>query len=259
MLEAKDVGITLGGAAILADLSAAIAPGRVTAIVGPNGAGKSTLLAALAGLRAPDAGGVFLDGAPLSRLKPNDRARRIGYLPQESPVHWNIGVRALVALGRHPHRDGISGESAADWLAVEEALSEVGMSGFADRLVNSLSGGERARVLLARVLAGTPQWILADEPMAALDLAHRYALMRHFRDIAAQGVGVVIVIHDLALAARMADDALLLDGGRLAAAGAVNEVLTPERLGPVFGVDFAHGVAADGQATLVSAPREMPK
>ena len=255
MLCAQDIGVTLGGAAILADVSAHIEPGRVTAIVGPNGAGKSTLLACLAGLRAPDTGCITLDGAALASINPRERAKRLGYLPQESPVHWNIAVRALVALGRYPHRDGIAGESAADWLAVEQALAEVGMAPFADRSVRSLSGGERARVLLARVLAGTPQWILADEPMAALDLAHRYALMAHLRDIAAQGVGVAIVIHDLALAARMADDALLLDQGRLVASGPARDVLTPERLGPVFGVDFAYAAAADGQPTLVSAPR----
>jgi iron complex transport system ATP-binding protein len=257
MLEAQNIGVTLGGATILADVSAAIAPGRVTAIVGPNGAGKSTLLSCLAGLRTPDAGEVFLDGALLAAIKPADRAKRIGYLPQESPIHWNIGVRALVALGRYPHRLGLAGGSAADLLAVQQALREVGMEAFSERLVNSLSGGERARALLARVLAGTPQWILADEPMAALDLSHRYALMTHLRDIAVQGFGVVLVIHDLALAARMADDALLLDGGQLVASGPACEVLTPEHLGPVFGVDFAYGAAADGQSTLVSAPR-MP-
>jgi len=255
MLDAKDLGLTLDGAEVLAGVSAHIERGRVTAIVGPNGAGKSTLLTCLAGLRTPDQGGVMLDGASLAAMGGRERAKRLGYLPQESPVHWNIAVRALVALGRYPHRDGIAGESASDWLAVQQALSEVGMAAFMDRSVNSLSGGERARVLLARVLAGTPQWILADEPMAALDLAHRYALMAHLRDIATQGVGVVIVIHDLPLAARMADDALLLDNGRLVASGPVRDVLTPERLGPVFGVDFAYGTAADGQPTLVSAPR----
>jgi iron complex transport system ATP-binding protein len=255
MLEAKDLGVTLGGPTILAGVSAVIEPGRVTAIVGPNGAGKSTLLTCLAALRTPDRGEVTLDGAALAAMNARARAQRLGYLPQESPVHWNMTVRALVALGRYPHRNGIAGESASDWLAVQQALSEVGMAAFMDRSINSLSGGERARALLARVLAGTPQWILADEPMAALDLAHRYALMTHLRDIAARGVGVVIVIHDLPLAARMADDALLLDGGRLVASGPVRTVLTPERLGPVFGVDFAYGAAADGQPTLVSAPR----
>ncbi|HEY1124270.1 MAG TPA: ABC transporter ATP-binding protein [Sphingobium sp.] len=255
MLEVRDIGVTLGGEAILADVSACIQPGRVTAIVGPNGAGKSTLLACLAGLRKPDTGQVLLDGAAPANIAPRERAKRLGYLPQESPVHWNMAVRALVALGRYPHRDGIAGESAADWLAVQQALAEVGMESFANRPINSLSGGERARVLLARVLAGTPQWILADEPMAALDLAHRYALMAHLRDIAAQGVGVVIVIHDLSLAARMADDALLLDQGRLVASGPAGQVLTPERLGPVFGVDFAYAAATDGRATLVSTPR----
>lgn len=255
MLEARDIGVTLGGARILDEVSARIEPGRVTAIVGPNGAGKSTLLTCLAGLLAPERGAVLLDGAPLAAMKAAERARRIGYLPQESPVHWNIAVRALAGLGRYPYRDGPSGESAADRLAVDRALDEMDLAGFADRPVNSLSGGERARAMLARVLAGEPEWILADEPLAALDLAHRYALMGHLRTIAARGVGVVIVIHDLALSARMADDALLLDGGRLVAAGPAGEVLTPDRLGPVFGVDFAYGQSADGKPVLVSAPR----
>ena len=255
MLEAHALGVTLERATVLTGLDARLAPGRVTAIVGPNGAGKSTLLACLAGLRRPGRGEVRLDGAPLHAMKAAERARRIGYLPQESAVHWNIAVRALVALGRYPHRAGMAAESAQDRQAIAQALEELGLADFAQRLVGSLSGGERARVLLARVLAGRPDWILADEPMAALDLAHRYALMTHLRAVAVRGAGVAIVLHDLALAARMADDALLLDGGRLVAAGAAEDVLTPERLGSIFGVDFGWGRGADGAPVLVSAPR----
>jgi iron complex transport system ATP-binding protein len=255
MLEARALRVIIGKTALLEDVSASMAQGRVTAIVGPNGAGKSTLLSCLAGLRLPDGGGALLDEQAVPGMRAADRARRIGYLPQEGAVHWNIGVRALVALGRFPHRRGLAGDSEADRDAVTRALEEVGLCQLADRAVGTLSGGERARALLARVLAGEPDWILADEPLAALDLAHRYALMRHFRAVAARGVGVLIVLHDLALAARMADDAILLDRGRLVAAGTAQEVLSPARLGPVFGVDFSYGTAADGGAVLVSAPR----
>lgn len=243
------------GAVLLDTVSASFAPGRITAIVGPNGAGKSTLLACLAGLRTPSGGQVLLDGAALDALGARARARRMGYLPQEAPLHWNITVRALVALGRFPHRHGRGGESATDEAAIERALTDTELQPFAQRLTGTLSGGERARVMLARLLAGEPEWILADEPLAALDIAHRYALMTQLRAIAARGVGVVIVLHDLPLAARMADDAVLLDHGRLVAAGPVDSVLTPEQLGPVFGVDFAYGRAADGASVLVSAPR----
>lgn len=254
MLEARDIAVTAGGAALLRDMRVSLAPGRVTAIVGPNGAGKSTLLACLAGLRVPDCGQVRLEGVPLADLPARARARRIGYLPQVASVHWNVSVRALVTLGRYPHRHGLVGESAADRAAVTRALDEVGLAGLAGRRLDTLSGGERARALLARVLAGEPDWLLADEPMAALDLAHRYALMDHVRTVAARGVGVAVVIHDLALAARMADDAVLLDKGRLVAVGAAREVLTPAMLEPVFGVRFAYALAADGAPALVSAP-----
>lgn len=255
MLSVEQLSVSVRGTNLLSAIDASFAPGRITAIVGPNGAGKSTLLTCLAGLREPDGGQVLLEDAPLSALGAVERARRIGYLPQEASVHWNISVRALAALGRYPHRRGLAGESEEDRQAVRRALAEADMTHFAERLTGTLSGGERARALLARVLAGEPGWILADEPMAALDIAHRYGLMAQLRAVAQRGVGIVLVIHDLSLAARMADDALLLDGGRLVAAGPVCEVLTPARLGPVFGVDFAFASAADGAPTLVSAPR----
>ena len=255
MLVADHLDVALKGAVWLDRGSASFAPGRITAIFGPNGAGKSTLLACLAGLRAPSGGQVLLDGVALHGLDARRRARLMGYLPQDAPLHWNIAVRALVALGRFPHRPGRAGESAADEAAIERALADTGLLPLAQRLTGTLSGGERARVMLARLLAGEPEWILADEPLAALDIAHRYALMTPLRAIAARGVGVVIVLHDLPLAARMADDAVLLDHGRLVAAGPVDAVLTPALLGPVFGVDFAYGQAADGASVLVSAPR----
>lgn len=255
MLVVEGLTVALRDAVLLHGIGATLTPGRITAIVGPNGAGKSTLMSCLAGLRAPTEGEVLLDGVPVSGLGAMHRARRIGYLPQDAPLHWNITVHALAALGRFPHRRGFAGETALDRKAVRRALDEVDMTHFADRLAGTLSGGERARAMLARVLAGEPAWILADEPLAALDIAHRFSLLTQLRAVAARGVGVAIVVHDLAIAARMADDAILLDGGRLVAAGPVWDVLTPHILGPVFGVDFAYGAASDGSPTLVSAPR----
>jgi iron complex transport system ATP-binding protein len=248
-LAAEALTVQAGGALLLQAVEARLAPGRLTAIVGPNGAGKSTLLACLAGLARGTSGAVRLDGVPLDALGVRARARRIGYLPQDAPLHWNITVRALVALGRFAHGDaaGQAGRTAVDW-----ALARTGLGDLADRPAGTLSGGERARAMLARVLAGEPDWILADEPLAALDIAHRHALMGQLRAIAAAGTGVVVVMHDLALAARMAQDALLLDGGRLVACGPSETVLTPERLAPVFGVRFAWAQAGAAGPVLVS-------
>lgn len=251
MLVAEALGVSVGNAAILREVEARLRPGRVTAIVGPNGAGKSTLLSCLAGLRRSDQGRILLDGALLQDIASRIRARRIGYLPQDAPLHWNIAVRALVALGRFPYGDAASPEGGA---AIDRALVDMSLTDLADRLAGTLSGGERARAMLARVLAGEPDWILVDEPLAALDIAHRHALMIELRAIAARGVGIAIVAHDLALAARFADDAILLDGGALVAAGPAGDVLTPAVLSPVFDLTFAYARIGDA-SVLVSDPR----
>jgi iron complex transport system ATP-binding protein len=206
-----------------------VAPGAITAICGPNGAGKSTLLAAMAGLLQPDAGAVLLDGMPLAQMAPRERARHIGYLPQGSEIAWDMSVQSLVALGRLPHGDGNPAPVAA-------ALAATGLAHLAQRPVSTLSGGERARALLARVLAGEPRWILADEPLAALDLAHQLALLRHFRGVADGGCGVVLVVHDLALAMNHADHVVLLDQGVVAADGPPEQALSAARIASVWGI-----------------------
>lgn len=225
MLEARS--LTLGGR--LAAVSTALAPGRITAICGPNGAGKSSLLECLAGLLRPDHGAVMLDGAPLADLHPRERARAIGYLPQTGEVAWDVAVRSLVALGRLPHGDARPGP-------VEAALAALDLLDHAGRAVSRLSGGERARVLLARVMAGEPRWILADEPLAALDLAHQLALLGHLRREADKGTGVVLVLHDLALAMNHADSVLVLDRGALVADGAPEGALAEDVIASVWGV-----------------------
>ncbi|MCB2068112.1 MAG: ABC transporter ATP-binding protein [Erythrobacter sp.] len=225
-LEARNLSV----ADRLAQVSAMLQPGRITAICGPNGAGKSTLLAALAGLLAPSAGEVRLSGEPLAAIHPRQRARAMGYLPQAGEVAWDVAVASLVALGRLPHGDAGQG-------AVARALAACDLEQFASRPVSTLSGGEKARALLARVLAGEPQWILADEPLAALDLAHQLALLRVLRAEAERGAGVVMVLHDLALAMNHADRVLVLDRGRVAADGDPAQALSEGLIAQVWGVE----------------------
>ncbi len=214
----------------LHDVTAQLRAGRVTAICGPNGAGKSTLLSALAGLIVPASGTVTLCGQPLAELSPQDRARRIGYLPQSGEVAWNLSVRTLVGLGRLPHRTSAA-ENAA---IVSEAMASLDLTAFADRPLNTLSGGERARAMLARVLATQPDWILADEPLAALDLSHQRSLAGRFRSLAEQRKGVVLVVHDLALAMNHADHVIVLDHGRVAAQGKPEEALSEAVIAQVW-------------------------
>lgn len=252
-LRADHIGLTLGGAEILRGISAACPPGRITALVGPNGAGKTSLLTCLAGLHAPDKGQALLEEIPVISLPDQTRARRIGYLPQGQEVHWDISVRALVALGRFAHRSRFAAESDADRAAIARAMSAMQVDDFADRPVATLSGGERARALLARVLAGQPDWLLADEPLANLDIGHQQQVLHALRAIAAQGTGVVIVLHDLNHALSVADEAILLDKGRIAATGPCDKVLTPERISAVYGLSVRDISGPDGQRLLVPA------
>lgn len=226
MLRAES--ITLGTR--LRGVSTLLEPGRITAICGPNGAGKSTLLQVLTGLLPPDAGQVLLADTPVANLHPRERAKAIGYLPQDAEIAWDVAVRSLVALGRLPHRDRGTAQ-------VEAALSALDLDALADRPVSQLSGGERARALLARVIAGEPRWILADEPFAALDLAHQARLLAQFAAQATSGIGVAVVVHDLALAMNHAQRVVVLDRGRVVADGPSQAALTPELLRAVWQVD----------------------
>lgn len=229
-LAARNLSLTRGGRRVVNDVSIALEPGAITAIVGPNGAGKSSLLLGLAGLLDPSAGEVALDGSALATLSTQDRAKAIGYLPQSAEIAWDVSVESLVALGRLPHRD--RGREA-----VAGAIAALELEPFRHRPASKLSGGERARVLLARVLAGEPRWIVADEPLAALDLAHQHRLIAHFKSCARAGQGVVIVLHDLALAMNHADRVVVLDKGRIAANGHPAEALTGEIIAQVWGVE----------------------
>ena len=220
--------LTLAGR--LDDVSVTLCPGEVTAICGPNGAGKSSLLACLAGLLAPDAGSVTLEGSPLAALPPQARAQAIGFLPQTPEIAWDVSVETLVSLGRLPwpgaQRQG----------EIDAAIKAMELADLRHRPVSRLSGGERARALIARVLAGNPRWLLADEPLANLDLAHSARLVARLRGVASAGTGVVLVLHDLAQAMNHADRVLVIAGGRLVADGAPVEALSEATVARVWGV-----------------------
>lgn len=239
-----------GSEVILDDINLQLDPGCVTAILGPNGAGKSTLLSCMIGLLQPQAGTVLLDGQPLAQMPAAARARRIAFLPQTPEIAWAVDVATLVGLGRIPFQGMAS--DADNQAAIERAMQITHVTAWRERSVHSLSGGERARVLLARVLAGESDWILADEPFTGLDPAHQFEAADLLRSVAAGGGAVVLTIHDLTLAARIADRIIILSGGRIVADGAPRDALTPQTLREAYGIDARWVDAPDSQApTLI--------
>ena len=235
-LSAHDIRVRLGARDAVDGVSAEFQAGTVTAILGPNGAGKSTLLACLAGLRKPQGGQVRLDEADLLAMAPRARARRIGFIPQTPEVAWAVEARILVGLGRTPFI-GSSGLSAEDAAAIDRAMAAAGVVELADRDVTTLSGGERGRVLIARALAGDPQWLLADEPLTGLDPGHQLDAGDLFRRLAHQeGRGVIVTLHDLSLAARIADRVIIMAAGKLLADGPPGEALSPAVMQSAYGV-----------------------
>ncbi len=254
LLTADAVSVSLGGGQVLAGVDLGVAAGEVVGLIGPNGAGKTTLLRAVAGLLPLDAGEIRIDGRPVSRIDGRTRGRLLAYLPQGGAPQWAVSVETLVMLGRLPHRGPWRGPSAADRDAVARALDACDLAAVRQRPVTRLSGGERARVLLARALAGEPRLLLADEPVAGLDPAHQLDVMATLRARAAAGTGVVVVMHDLTLAARYCDRLVLLDAGRTVAQDVPAAVLTPDMLARCYGIRAFHG-QADGQAVIVPLAR----
>jgi len=248
-LRAVELTFERGGRRILDSIAVQFASGSVTAVLGPNGAGKSTLLGCMVGLLRPSHGAVDLDETPLVSLAADERARRIAFLPQIAEISWPVDVATLVALGRIPFRHRAS--DAENEAAVRRAMQATRTTQWSQRTVTSLSGGERARVLLARVLAGESDWILADEPFVGLDPAHQFEAADLLRSLATQGHGVVLTIHDLALAARIADRVVVLHHGRIVADGTPEAALTPPTLREVYGID-AQWVARERGTPLIA-------
>ena len=257
MLAADRLSVTRGGRAVVDAVSFDAAGGAVIGIVGPNGAGKSTLVQALLGL-VPSQGDILLDGKALAQWSRAEIARRVAYLPQGQSLHWPLSVERLVELGRLPHLAPLSRVSAADRAAVARAMATADVTGLAGRTATELSGGERARVLLARALAVEAPALIVDEPLASLDPAHQIAVMEILQAEAARGVLVIAVLHDLGLAARYCARVLVMDRGRLVADGAPDAVLTPDRLRETYGIRAWFG-AAGRVPIIVPIARDQPR
>ena len=252
LLRARGLTHAFGLAVVLDGVDLELRSGRLLVVVGPNGAGKTTLLRVLAGTLRPDAGEVLLGGRSLGELTRREIARRLAVVPQESQVPFPFRVREMIALGRAPFLGPLGHESARDRSLVESALAELDLRELAERAYPNLSGGEKQRVLLARALAQDVSTWLLDEPTAHMDLGYRLRAWEWLRIwlAAAPEHGCLLVTHDLVLAARFADELVLLERGRVAARGAPAEVLTPARIASVYGVEARIGLDEDGRLLL---------
>ncbi|SJN12353.1 ABC-type Fe3+-siderophore transport system, ATPase component [Leucobacter sp. 7(1)] len=237
-LSTRDLGIAYGDRHIIAGLDFDFAPGRVTAIVGPNGCGKSTLLRSCARLIKPHSGAVLLDGRAVDATPTKELARVLGLLPQSPSAPEGITVADLVGRGRHPHQGGFARWSARDTAVVAEALTATGTADLANRPVDELSGGQRQRVWIAMALAQEPEVLLLDEPTTYLDVTHQLEVLDLVRTVNRErGTTVVLVLHDLNLAARYADQLVAVRDGRIRGAGTPADVLRPELVRDVFDLD----------------------
>jgi iron complex transport system ATP-binding protein len=232
VLEARGVTVAYGGHPVVDDVDLTVRAGDIVALVGPNGAGKSTLLGVLAGDLTPDRGTVTVDGAPIASWRPNELAIRRGVLLQRVALSFPFTVTQVVRMGRAPW----SSTTAEDWddAVVAAAMVETDVRALADRVFTSLSGGEQARAALARVLAQEASVLLLDEPTASLDIRHQEQVLRVARSRADRGDAIVVVLHDLDIAAAHADVVVVLSNGRVRAQGRPDEVCTTELLSDVY-------------------------
>ena len=254
VLEAAHVCVMRGGRPILEGISLRLQPGRITAVIGPNGAGKSTLLACLSGALTPVRGTLRLAGTCLHRLSAAELGRRRAVLEQSPIAPAGFTLNGLVALGiprQVPPRQTQA--------LVDRAITAVGLAEHAHQTVDALSGGGQQRAHLARVLAqlragqalGGGHWLLLDEPTAHLDLAHQAAVIRIAHQVAAEGVGVVVVVHDLSVAAALASHVALMQGGRVVAWGPADELLQPMVLEPVYGLPLLRHEPTTGRTAMI--------
>lgn len=249
VLELRGLSYRYAAAArdAVADATFTVERGSLVGIVGPNGSGKSTLMKLVARVLVPGRGEIFFRGTEARRWKRKEYAQRVGYLPQESDPVFPMRALDVVLSGRAPFLGRFDWEAAEDLASARRALAECDASGFEDRFLDEMSGGERKRVELARVLAGDPELILLDEPLAALDLSHAQQLARLLRAIArADGRTVLFVSHELNWSAALADRIVVMREGRVAADGPPASVLTEGLLREQFGLDAAV-VAVEGR------------
>lgn len=254
LLSFAGVSAQLGARAVLREISFALEAGELVALIGPNGAGKTTLLRLAMGALAAEAGAVRLGKDDPLKLTANERAKRLAYLPQMRPLAWPLIVRDIVALGRFAYGGPLGTLNAKDKAAVDRALAASDLTAFADRRSDYLSGGELARVHLARALAAEAPLLLADEPVAALDPRHAHAAMAVLRAYCQKGGGALVTLHDISVAARYADRIILLAEGKMLADGPLDLVLTPDLLAKAYGVRAKIIAGPDGLSVDIAGP-----
>ncbi|MFF2141512.1 ABC transporter ATP-binding protein [Kitasatospora sp. NPDC058190] len=256
-MELTIQGLTVGygpGRPVLGGIDLTVPAGRVVAVVGPNGCGKSTLLRAVARLHRPDGGRVLIGGEDVWRLRPRRAAHRVALLPQSPQAPEAVTVAGLVRYGRHPHQGLFRQWSPDDERLTAEALRATGVDALADRRLDRLSGGQRQRCWLAMVLAQDAPVVLLDEPTSALDLGHAVEVLELVREVAAGGRTVVMVLHDLAAAARYADLLVALRDGAVVACGPPREVVDAPLVRALYDID-SHVLTAPGDGAPVIVPR----
>jgi len=247
MITAEDVSFAYADTLVLDGVGVAAGPGHVIGLIGPNGSGKTTLLRTLYGALSPRAGWISLDDAPVSELGARELARRMAVVVQEGSGELPLTVSETVLLGRTPHLTTFQRHSRDDFRTAAAALSRVGARHLADRVFSGLSGGEKQRVLIARALAQQADHLLLDEPTNHLDIRYQHEVLQLVSQL---GVTTILVLHDLNLAARYCHQLVLLDGGRVAAAGTPDDVLHPDVLEPVYRIGVQRIGTDDGVQLL---------
>ena len=251
MLDVRNVSYAYGDVGAVRDVSVQLGERQLVALTGPNGSGKSTLLKLIARVYAPHAGEVLFEQKPLAQWPPKEYARRVGYLPQDPDPAFPMRALDVVVSGRAPYLSRFAWETDRDWEEASRALAVCDAAHLADRYLDEMSGGERKRVFLARVLAGTPRLIVLDEPLAALDLSHVQQFSRLLREVVDRtGCTVIFAAHDLNWAAAHSDRMLVMQNGALAFDATPAEVMTPEVMSRLFGFT-AQTVMSGGRAWVV--------
>lgn len=240
MYQLVDTSFEIDGIPILHPTNLSFASGKVTTLLGHNGCGKSTLIKLLSRQNHPASGQVMFDGKAISQFSSQDFALNVAYLPQHPPITDGVTVRELVYFGRYPWKGAFGRYSKKDDQLVDDAIEKVGLAAFSDRFVATLSGGERQRAWVAMLLAQQSQCILLDEPTSALDVAHQYELLALIRELNhTLGLTVIMVLHDINMAAKFSDHLVALHSGKVIAQGSPQELMTPDVLHKIYGMELA--------------------
>lgn len=250
-LEVTDLGYEYSEKKVLESISFNVRPGEILGILGPNGCGKTTMLKNLNRNLSPHKGCILLDGTDLEEMHKRDIAKRIASVPQSNEIRFAFTVREMVEMGRMPFQEAFRGNSSEDERIVDESMELTGISGMSDRLINTMSGGERQRVIIARAIAQSPEIILMDEPTLHLDINMQFEVLDLVSDLAKRkGLTVIIVSHDLPMVARYCDRMILIHDRTVYAEGTPEEILTPENMRTVFNIDAKFEIDERGMRTV---------